>query len=347
MKNIYLALIIVLAFCVNGFSQNVLTEDFNFMPVDSLENSGLWGRSGINTNYNIKVVSPGLEYLGYVGSGKGNSCLISNSGNGDIVYRNFTEPITSGSVYMSFMLKLDSLPTTFTQGYCISYNPNTGGTNLNTALYIKRLSSSNFNLGVRKIGTIDYSNSVFEINKTYLIVLKYSIIAGNDNDVSSLYAFETGVPNVEPSIPLSSTNNGIDFTGQASVYINNNYAQTGLEGCRIFIDGIRVGNSWNTSVLAVPTSVSGPTASSNEWIEIVPNPVHNSTKIKYQIPSNSHVKINIFNASGMHCSELLNEYQESGHHEMEWFPSELPVGVYSCTIQFNEQQSTKKLIVIK
>ena len=101
MKNIYLALIIVLAFCVNGFSQNVLTEDFNFMPVDSLENSGLWGRSGINTNYNIKVVSPGLEYLGYVGSGKGNSCLISNSGNGDIVYRNFTEPITSGSVYMS------------------------------------------------------------------------------------------------------------------------------------------------------------------------------------------------------------------------------------------------------
>ncbi|MBK7245429.1 MAG: T9SS type A sorting domain-containing protein [Saprospiraceae bacterium] len=319
MKIIYLCLFITLSSTLTSFSQNVLTEDFNFKPVDSLENSGLWGQSGINTKYNVKVVSPGLEYMGYVGSGKGNSCLISNSGNGDIVYRNFTEPITSGSVYMSFMLKLDSLTTTFTQGYCISYNPNTGGTN----------------------------NSVFEINKTYLIVLKYSIIGGNDNDVSSLYAFETGVPNVEPAIPLSSTNDGPDFTGQASVYINNNYAQTGLEGCRIFIDGIRVGNSWSTSVLAVPTSVSDPTASSNEWTEIVPNPVHNSTKIKYQIPTNSHVKINIFNASGMHCSELLNEYQESGHHEFEWSSGELPNGVYSCTIQFNEYQSIKKLIVIK
>ncbi|MBK6699572.1 MAG: T9SS type A sorting domain-containing protein [Saprospiraceae bacterium] len=347
MKNIYLALIIVLAFCINGFSQNVLTEDFNFKPVDSLENSGLWGRSGINAKYNVKVVSPGLEYMGYVGSAKGNCALVSNFGGGDIVYRNFSDPITSGSVYLSFLLKLDSLPSTFTQGYCISFNPNTGGTFLNTALHIRRLSSVNFNLGVRKTNNIDFDNSVFEINKTYLIVLKYSIIGGNDNDVSSLYAFETGVPNVEPAIPLSSTNDGPDLTGQASVYINNNYAQTGLEGCRIYIDGIRVGNSWNTSVLAVPTSVSGPTSSSNESIEIVPNPLQNSTKIKYQIPTNSHVKINIFNASGMHCSELLNEYQESGHHEFEWSSGELPNGVYSCTIQFNEYQSIKKLIVIK
>ncbi|MGB5031518.1 MAG: hypothetical protein WBO76_05350, partial [Saprospiraceae bacterium] len=92
MKIIYLCLFITLSSTLTSFSQNVLTEDFNFKPVDSLENSGLWGQSGINTNYNIKVVSPGLEYLGYVGSGKGNSCLISNSGTGDIVYRNFTEP---------------------------------------------------------------------------------------------------------------------------------------------------------------------------------------------------------------------------------------------------------------
>lgn len=347
MKIFYLSLFITLSSTLNGFSQNVLTEDFNFKPADSLENSGEWYRSGLNTNYNIKVVSPGLEYLGYVGSGKGNSCLISNSGNGDIVYRNFTEPITSGSVYMSFMLKLDSLPTTFTQGYCISYNPNTGGTNLNTALHIKRLSTATFDLGVRKLSSIAYANSVYNVNKTYLVVLKYSIINGMANDSSSLYVFENGVPTAEPLKPLSSTRDGDDYTGQASVYINNNYAQSGLEGCRIFIDGIRVGNSWSTSVLAVPSSVSSPESNSSTRIEIVPNPFQHSTRIKYQIPTRSLVNINVFNASGMHCTELLNEFQEGGHHEIEWSPGELPNGVYSCTIQFNEHQWNKKLIVVK
>lgn len=347
MKIIYLCLFITLSFTLTSFSQNVLTEDFNFKPVDSLENSGEWRLTGINTKYNIKVASPGLDYNGYVGSGKGNCCLISNSGNGDIVYRNFTEPITSGSVYMSFLLKLDSLPITFTQGYCISFNPNTGGTNLNTALHIKRLSAVTFDLGVRKLSSIAYANSVYTVNKTYLVVLKYSIVNGMANDSSSLYVFENGVPNTEPNNPLSSTRDGDDYTGQASVHINNNYAQSGLEGCRIFIDGIRVGNSWSTSVLAVPTSVSGPESTSASMMEVVPNPFQYSTKIKYQIPTRSQVNINIFNASGVHCAELLNEFQDSGNHEIEWSPSDLAIGVYICKLQFNDHQLNKKLIVIK
>ncbi|MFZ1256295.1 MAG: T9SS type A sorting domain-containing protein [Saprospiraceae bacterium] len=347
MKNVYLILCFVFSMTIGLFSQNVLSEDFIFDPVDSLENSGSWYRSGINSKYNIKIVSPGLEYANYVGSARGNCSLISNSGEGDIVYRNFSSPITTGEVYMSFLFRVDSLPTTVTQGYGIAFNPNTGGTNLNTALHIKRLSDKTFDFGVRKLSYIDFSNSTYDIHKTYLVVLKYSIVNGVSNDSSSLYVFTNGVPGVEPNKPLAATIEGNDYTGQGSVYLNNNYAQSGLTGCDIKIDGIRVGNSWATSVLAVLTSVSSGESASKFRIENYPNPFQSSTKLKYQIPTKGFVKLHIYNSAGIHCAELINEVKEGGDHEIVWNAKQFPAGVYSCKLQFNGQEINNKLLLIK
>lgn len=346
MKNFYLTLFISSILCAACYSQNVLTEDFDFTPADSLENSGQWNRSGINTEYNIKIVSPGLEYPNYVGSGIGNSCLLANEGNGDIVFRNFSSSITTGSAYMSFLIRVDSLPDTFTQGYCISFNPNTGGTNLNTALHIKKLSASSFDFGVRKLSSVKYTNLTYSINKTYLIVLKYSIIPGTSNDSSSLYIFANGVPNSEPNAPVASTIEGDDYTGQGSVYLNNNYAQNGLQGCHILIDGIRVGNSWTTSVLAMLSSVSSAGSKFQLQHEIYPNPLQDNTVIKYQIPEKGLVQIQIINSAGIIYADLLREIQESGSHELIWNRDNLPAGMYSCKIQFNHSEiSNKKLLI--
>lgn len=82
-------------------AQNLFTEDFIYAPVDSLENSGEWFRSGIDLEYNIKVVSPGLEYKDYAGSGRA-ELFYFHSGNGDVLYHHFSEPVTSGAAYLSF-----------------------------------------------------------------------------------------------------------------------------------------------------------------------------------------------------------------------------------------------------
>ncbi|MFZ1323038.1 MAG: hypothetical protein WAT71_15880, partial [Ignavibacteria bacterium] len=68
MKHCYLLVLFTMSINIDLFSQNLLTEDFIFSPADSLENLGNWNRSGLNTEFNIKVVSPGLDYTGYVGS---------------------------------------------------------------------------------------------------------------------------------------------------------------------------------------------------------------------------------------------------------------------------------------
>jgi hypothetical protein len=344
MKNLYLILFISLLNSVSATAQNVLTEDFMFGPIDSIDNSNDWLRSGVNFKYNIKVVSPGLDYPGYIGSGRGNTCQLSNAGEGDVAYKNLSSPITTGAAYMSFMLQVDSLPSTVTDGYCIAFNPNTGGTNLNTALHVKRLSNSTFNLGIRKSNDIDYSNAIYQTGTTYLVVLKYSIINGSANDSSNLYVFVTGVPGTEPILPDASMTEGDDYTGQASVHLVNNYAQSGLEGSDIKIDGIRVGTSWETSVLAELTSVSDQI--SKKLLNMnFPNPFRQKTTIKYQIPSRGLVGINICNGSG-HCIELLHEIQDEGEHELEWEDDKIPAGVYTCSIQFNGNIVINQLVRI-
>lgn len=348
MKNSYLLLLFCILTGIKLYSQNVLTEDFIFDPADSLEYNGYWGRSGINTEFNVKIVSPGLEYNGYIGSGRGNACLITNDGNGDIVYRNFDSAIVSGSVYMSFMLRVDSLPNTVTQGYPIAFNPNTGGTNLNSRLSIKRETDSTFYVGILKTGgfVTNFSNTIYNIHKTYLLVIKYEIVPGLNNDVSSLYVFESGVPATEPNIALILNQEGDDFTGQASVYINNNYAQDGLKGCNIKIDGIRVGTSWENSVLAVLTSVSNESNSDGLSGKNFPNPFQHGTRINYHLPSRGLVNVTVLNSTGVKCAELINEIQDKGMHEIEWNASNMPAGAYNCIIQFNGNAISNKLLLV-
>ena len=337
MKKLILVFACLCALHATAFSQKVFTEDFLFGPIGNLDNNNDWFKSGIDFPYNIKVVAPGLTYKDYVGSARGNACQIANAGNGDVVIKNLDSAITAGAAYMSLMIQVDSLPSTVTEGYCIGFNPNTGGTNLNTSLYIKRLSDSTFNLGVQKAieDTISYASNTFERGKTYLVVLKYSIVDGVGNDVSSLYVFSQGVPATEPATPAAATNKGDDYTGQGSVVLINNYAQTGLTGCNIKLDGIRVGTSWTTSVLDVLSSVSGQASRDLVAHSNTPNPFSQKTVIHYQIPTKGLVQIDVLDASGRLVAGLLHEKQETGAHTIHWDASSLPPGLYVYRIYFN------------
>ncbi|AEE51961.1 T9SS type A sorting domain-containing protein [Haliscomenobacter hydrossis] len=337
MKKLILVFACLCALHATAFSQKVFAEDFLFGPIGNLDNVNGWFITGIDFPYDIKVVAPGLTYKDYVGSARGNTCQLANAGNGDVVLRHLDTAITAGAAYMSLMIQVDSLPSTVTEGYCISFNPNTGGTNLNTSLYIKRLSDSTFNLGVQKEieNTISYASNTFERGKTYLVVLKYSIVDGAGNDASSLYVFTQGVPATEPAMPAAGTNDGDDYTGQASVVLNNNYAQTGITGCNIKLDGIRVGTSWATSVLDVLSSVSGKQTRESVAHSNSPNPFSQKTAIHYQIPAKGLVQIDVLDASGRLVAGLLHEKQETGAHTMHWDASSLPPGLYFYRIYFN------------
>lgn len=347
MAKVYLSFCIIFLLCSKNYSQNLLTEDFMYKPLDSLENSGNWTRSGINSPFNITVVAPGLEYKDYVGSGRGNSCRITNDGEGDILQWFFSPDVTSGSVYLSFMFQVDSLPPTVTQGYFICLNPNTGGTYLNTNLYIKRLSSNTFDIGVRKSTLVSYLNATYDVGKTYLGVLKYSFVNGADNDIASVYVFESGLPSTEPGQALASTADGPDFTGQRFVILSNNYAQGGMKGIDVRVDGIRLGTSWETSVMAMLSSVTTEKTNASFYIRNAPNPFTQTTTIEYRIPQRGFVNLQLTDASGKPIAELVNTLMEGGEHTLDYNAAGLPAGMYTCKLLWNGLAVSDQMIRIK
>ncbi|MBK8552185.1 MAG: hypothetical protein IPL53_14435 [Ignavibacteria bacterium] len=113
----------MLLFFSDSNSQPLFVENFNFQVRDSLEGIGTWFRSGPNTGKKIKVVNPGLTYAGYTGSGIGNTAHFSNQPEGDVNVVQFGNQ-TSGTVYLSYILRVDSLSALATEGFNICLEKN-------------------------------------------------------------------------------------------------------------------------------------------------------------------------------------------------------------------------------
>lgn len=70
-----------------------------------------------------------------------------------------------------------------------------------------------------------------------------------------------------------------------------------------------------------------------------PNPFNSSTAIRYQIADDSNVRLSIYNLLGEKVTDLVNEKQPAGEHEMTWDASEYSSGVYFYRLAAGEKYS--------
>ena len=61
---------------------------------------------------------------------------------------------------------------------------------------------------------------------------------------------------------------------------------------------------------------------------------------------NEPVKLKIYNSLGQLVATLADESMKEGLHNYLWNAKNLPCGIYSCKIQFDNQFSTIKMILI-
>ncbi|MGK9369897.1 discoidin domain-containing protein [Melioribacter sp. Ez-97] len=78
-----------------------------------------------------------------------------------------------------------------------------------------------------------------------------------------------------------------------------------------------------------------------------PNPFNPVTKIKYELPERSHIKLTVYNSLGEEVAELINKEQTAGSYEIEFDGSGLPSGIYYYTIQSGSYKLTRKMILLK
>jgi len=78
-----------------------------------------------------------------------------------------------------------------------------------------------------------------------------------------------------------------------------------------------------------------------------PNPFNPVTKIKYSIPTESRVKLEILNLLGEQVELLVNETNTASNYEAVWNASNMSSGIYFYRIQAGDFVQTRKMILLK
>ena len=78
-----------------------------------------------------------------------------------------------------------------------------------------------------------------------------------------------------------------------------------------------------------------------------PNPFNPSTKIRFDVPENSKIKLSVFDVAGKELDVLLNDKLTPGSYEFKWDATGYSSGVYFYRIESNDFIETKRMLLIK
>ncbi len=78
-----------------------------------------------------------------------------------------------------------------------------------------------------------------------------------------------------------------------------------------------------------------------------PNPFNPSTKIRFDLPGNSPIRLSVYDMSGREVSVLVNQKLNTGSYEYTWNAEELSSGVYFYNLTAGEFSESKKMLFLK
>jgi Leucine-rich repeat (LRR) protein len=83
-----------------------------------------------------------------------------------------------------------------------------------------------------------------------------------------------------------------------------------------------------------------------------PNPFNPSTTIRYDLPSDSNVKLQIFNSAGQLVTTLVNGYEAAGYRSAQWngrnrYGNAVASGVYFYRIEAGSFVKSRKMLLLK
>ena len=78
-----------------------------------------------------------------------------------------------------------------------------------------------------------------------------------------------------------------------------------------------------------------------------PNPFNPATSIKYMLPKNCNVLLQVYNLLGQEVATLVNKMQFAGDHDIEWNAAGFSSGIYFYRLQAGGFIETKKLILLR
>jgi hypothetical protein len=248
MKKLYFLFTLLITVSMS-YGQTLITDDFDYGGTAGdlvTQSGGVWASHSGSTA--VGYANTSLTMASYPSSGVGGSATVVGSNSQD-VNRTFTSA-TSGNVYAGALVNLSAV-----SGGNYFYHFRDAGGSFFGRVYAQDDGNGQILFGIREGGgTIVYGTTPYDLNTTYLLVLKYDFTAG----AASIYVMST-VAGTEPGTAEATSSDGDDATSIAAIA----FRQSGSIPTAT-IDGIRVAATWTDIVTAstnpdtvVSSSVSG------------------------------------------------------------------------------------------
>lgn len=118
----------------------------------------------------------------------------------------------------------------------------------------------------------------------------------------------------------------------------------------------QINNKWNQAAYSIEWNTFHINTSykNKELIlsQNFPNPFNSNTYIKYNLPNDGNVTINIFDIIGREVITLINQEQLQGEHYIFWdgkdySGNDVASGVYFYNIRFNNQLKSQKMLLAR
>lgn len=78
-----------------------------------------------------------------------------------------------------------------------------------------------------------------------------------------------------------------------------------------------------------------------------PNPFNPSTEITYSIPGSGQVQLVVTDLLGKEVRRLVDGYRAAGSHRVQFNAAGLPSGIYLYRLSWNDQQSTRRMTLLR
>lgn len=78
-----------------------------------------------------------------------------------------------------------------------------------------------------------------------------------------------------------------------------------------------------------------------------PNPFNPRTQIRYSIPAESFVRLDVFNVDGQKAAILVDQKQHSGLYSVEFHGENLASGIYLYRLDAGDKHQVKRMLLLK
>lgn len=78
-----------------------------------------------------------------------------------------------------------------------------------------------------------------------------------------------------------------------------------------------------------------------------PNPFNPATHIRFDLPSEKHVVLMIYDITGRQVAKLIDGFKPAGIHQVVFDAKDLSSGVYFARLEAGEFKQTRKLLLLK